>query len=547
MKNFTYFHCYEDDLWAGYEKNGLLRESFGIRFPQAINLAEDKLFNSLLKKDGNLYNYIKEKRCGLYVDRIQGGNYFQEYDYDEDLINEYREMLGDKFLGFQIHEWLSNYRNDVCSKLGDLSKEEWTEENIIKIINEKFPFPYLFVEAMSVKEFVETGKPETFSEFYDNMTSIYKKRAEKHPLLPCDSYGLMYVFEAENGATAIMPELGAQIPDARLQMCFARGVCRSYNVKLGAYYEPWGGDPFSTCSFYPNDKNEWGIEDSADFPFVTGGVNGGSSRSLQWRIHLYAYLSGAEFISEEWGGYNTFKDGDSFELSEYGLVKKKFLDFVDKYPDIGEKVAPIAAVISNSLPCFTLIGYDSDDIYNNFGFPLEGDALRANLAAKDGVKKIFKNAVEMHGNESHVLINSDIPDAVDMLNESDGKALAKYTYLVNMTGDEAFNERYGNCITADEVEAKLHELLPCRVDGGFHYLLNECNDGFYLSVFNQSGILRSQAKGDEVLPIASKTAVITVKDGKKLIPLEGQVDICFNDGAYTVELNGGDWLFAKII
>ena len=100
---------------------------------------------------------------------------------------------------------------------------------------------------------------------------------------------------------------------------------------------------------------------------------------------------------------------------------------------------------------------------------------------------------------------------------------------------------------ADEVEAKLHELLPCRVDGGFHYILNECNDGFYLSVFNQSGILRSQAKGDEVLPIASKTAVITVKDGKKLIPLEGQVDICFNDGAYTVELNGGDWLFAKII
>ena len=83
MKNFTYFHCYEDDLWAGYEKNGLLRESFGIRVPQAINLAEDTLFNSLLKKDGKLYNYIKEKRCGLYVDRIQGGNYFQEYDYDE--------------------------------------------------------------------------------------------------------------------------------------------------------------------------------------------------------------------------------------------------------------------------------------------------------------------------------------------------------------------------------------------------------------------------------------------------------------------------------
>ena len=62
-------------------------------------------------------------------------------------------------------------------------------------------------------------------------------------------------------------------------------------------------------------------------------------------------------------------------------------------------------------------------------------------------------------------------------------------------------------------------------------------------------VVNSNITTGELLEVlaASKTAVITVKDGKKLIPLEGQVDICFNDGAYTVELNGGDWLFAKII
>ena len=93
MQNFVYFHCYGEDLWRGYEKNGLLRENFGIRCMQSIYLSEDRLFNSILKKGGELYNYIKEKKCFLYVDRLQGGTVIQEYEYDEELIREYREML----------------------------------------------------------------------------------------------------------------------------------------------------------------------------------------------------------------------------------------------------------------------------------------------------------------------------------------------------------------------------------------------------------------------------------------------------------------------
>ena len=343
MRKFVYFHCYTEELWEGYEKNGLIKEHFGIRFPQSIRLPEKEKFNEALKKGGKLYNYIKEKNCYLYVDRLQGGSFIQNYPYSQELIEEYKQMLGDKFLGFQMHEWFSNYKGDVQWKLGDLPKEEWTEENIKKIILEKFPYPYLFLEAMTLEEMARYGKPQNWKEYYENMTAIYKDRAEKFNLLPCDSYFLMYPFEAENGAKAIMPELGAQIPDMRVQICFARGVCKAYGLKLGGYYEPWGGEPFTTCAYMKDEKNEWGIRSSADFPFVTGGKNGGSSRSLQWRTHLYAYLSGAEFIGEEWGGYNTFNDLETYELSEYGLVKKKFLDFVDKYPDVGEKIAPIAA------------------------------------------------------------------------------------------------------------------------------------------------------------------------------------------------------------
>ena len=546
MEKFTYFHCYAEDLWEGYEKNGLLRNSFGIRFMQCIRLPEELKFNELAKKDGKLYNYVKEHNCAFYVDRLQGGTFMQDYEYDRDLIAEYERLLGDKFLGFQMHEWLSNYKTEIHWKLTDLPENEWTEENIEKVIREKFPLPWLFLEAMTAKELAFYGKPENPRQFYDNMTDVYKKRAKKFPLVPCSSYHMMYPFEAENGAKVIMPEVGAQIPGMRVQMCYARGICDAYGITLGAYYEPWGGDPFTTCSYSADGKNEWLNRGSKTFPFVPGGPNGGSSRSMQWRIHLYAYLSGAKMISEEWGGYNTFKDRETYELSEYGLVKKKFLDFVDKYPNIGEKLAPIAAVVSNDLLCYSTYWNVENESKELFGYKLEGEDLEKNRALLLAVHKIFGSNVPMLGNETHTLVNSTVPDGVDMLNEKDGKPLKKYRYLVNLTGDTQFETRYKNCISPDEVEEKLHELLPCKVTGGLHYLVNRKGEnGYYLSVFNHSGIVRTQKNGDEILSEATQTVVVELKGDRKLKALEGSKEIEIKDGKYQVTIHGGDWFFAE--
>ena len=121
-------------------------------------------------------------------------------------------------------------------------------------------------------------------------------------------------------------------------------------------------------------------------------------------------------------------------------------------------------------------------------------------------------------------------------------------YLIDMTGNFDFREKYPNCIAPEALEETLHALLPCRVDGGFHYLLNEADGGgYYLSVFNHSGIVRTKARGEEILESAAKTAVITPKDGLRLIPLEGNTDVAFADGAYRVHLGGGEWLFARIV
>lgn len=543
----TYFHCYADDLWPGYEKNGLLRENFGLRFCQNVFLPEELRFNRVAAVGTPLYEYIKKTKCHLYIDRLQGGVIMYDYTYDKDLINEYREMLGEKFHGFQMHEWLSNYRGDVTFKLRDLSAEDWTEENIEAHIRKTYHFTNLFLESMTLAEIAAAGKPVTAQQMYDNMTAIYLDRLRDHELVPCDSYYMMYPFEAENGAKIIMPEVGYQIPDTRIQMCYARGVARAYGIALGAYYEPWGGKPFTTCSYLPDEKNEWYLSNSAgEFPFVTGGPNGGSSRSLQWRIHLYAYLSGAEYISEEWGGYNTFDDLETYELSEYGKVKKRFLDFADKYPDIGEKVAPIAAVLSNDLLCLTLGRDLAEDVKTYLDEPLTGEALEKWTRLKYDVAKIFSDSAPMVGDETAVLLNSDMPDAVDMLNEGDGHALAGYKYLVNLTGDPAFAEKYPNCISVDEIKEKLDELLPCRVTGGAHYMVNRKKDGgYYLAVFNHSGITRSVAEGEGVLPEATMTVAIELKDGRELTYLEGSDKIVFVNGRYQVVLAGGEWLFAE--
>ena len=152
----------------------------------------------------------------------------------------------------------------------------------------------------------------------------------------------------------------------------------------------------------------------------------------------------------------------------------------------------------------------------------------------------------MCGDETAVLLNSETPDAVDMLDEGDGHALAKYTYLVNLTGDPEFEKRYPNCITPDEVKEKLEELLPVTVEGGLHYMVNRKKDGgYYLAVFNHSGITRSVAEGEGVLPEATAVAAITVKSGAPLHYLEGSDKIVFKDGKYHVILHGGEWLFAE--
>ena len=135
----VFFHGYSPDTWDAMLRTGLVRDGDGIRFQQSIDIVEELKFNNLAKKGGRLYEILRERKCPFYIDRLQGGCYIDKYVYDPDLLDEYRAMLGDNFYGFQMHEWLSNYRSDANHKLGALSAEEWTGEQIERTIREKFP------------------------------------------------------------------------------------------------------------------------------------------------------------------------------------------------------------------------------------------------------------------------------------------------------------------------------------------------------------------------------------------------------------------------
>lgn len=69
--------------------------------------ARKKKLNELAKKDGKLFKLISDNNYPWYIDRLQGGGYIDEYQYNTELI----DSLGN-FYGFQMHEWISNMRSD---------------------------------------------------------------------------------------------------------------------------------------------------------------------------------------------------------------------------------------------------------------------------------------------------------------------------------------------------------------------------------------------------------------------------------------------------
>lgn len=542
---FTYFHCYLPRTWDAQVKAGLIGKNAGIRFSQSIDIQEELKFNKLAAKDGVLYHIVRENHFPFYIDRLQGGCYIEQYPYDMSLIQNYRDLLGDHFYGFQMHEWMSNFLSDL-GKLKSNGCPAWTEESITETIHRAFPFPHTFLEAMSAKEMAEAGCPETYEAFLDVTTKLFLRRQEYTggDLLPCDSAFLSFPIELRAGAKRIMAEIGAQTPDTRIQVAFARGMAKGYGIPFGTYYEPWGGTPFSACSYQRDGENEWNIHSGADFPFETNGANGGSSRSMQLRMHLYSYFAGASFMAEEWGMCNTFYDWHDFELSPYGIVKKQFLDFVDHYSDIGEPVTPIAVVLPKTMAVLENV---RSDTLTYLTYPAQGSFGKAIQHARRGLRDLFCTTGPMTGSETMSLLNCLIPDALDIVTE-DALDADKYRYLVDLTSNKEFALHHSEKICQiEEVPAILDSILPCTVKGNVMKQFTQASDKrYYILLTNNSGVVRTVAHGDEFLPEATETVSLAVTEHRKIERLEGSVLSCDEHGIYHTSIPAGGYFFGVV-
>lgn len=542
---FTYFHGYYPGLFTQYDKSGLLNKNSGVRFCQSIDIDESLKFNNLAAKGGELYNLVKYNNLPFYIDRLQGGCFIEKYPYDKELIKEYKNFLNDKFFGFQMHEWSGNYFSDI-KRIEACGCTEWTKDAIQKALLGKFKFNHIYLESMSADEIASFKKAENHKEYIKVLEWLFEDRQKyaDGDLLTCNSSFQPLNLEFKRGLKRTMPEIGAQTPDARFQLAYARGMSKAYGAQFGAYYEPWGGSPFSTCCYHRNGKNEWNIENES-FPFSAMGENGGSSRSLQERLHMYAYFAGAQFISEEWGVCNTFYDWNDFELTPYGKVKRDFIKFTEKYSDIGTPVTPIAVVLPENLLIFDSL-HTKENTY--IGFDLENPRAKEINNIRKVLHKLFCESGEMSGNETMTLLNCTLPDVIDVVH-ADKFNYNDYEYFVDLSGCSEFSNKYASKICKpDDLPAILDKILPFTAHGNAMKQLTKLSDGsYYLLLSNNSGVERSVGGGEKFLQDANSVVNITLKNGYSFVKKEGEGSLHLNnDNTYTINIPAGKWILCHI-
>ncbi len=540
-----FFHVYNEQFNKGLEKNGMINKDTGFKIQHDFPMPPEVKFNQLAAKGGKLHALIKDKKMPFYVDRIAGGTTWHNYAFDRELIKEYKEILGDWFLGFQLHESGSNRRRDewvrmirIMGSKGPYDLKELSEKMLSKRIKLPDGTPLHGFSQDTVEYYATKTYAETYGEFIEEMKELFARRMADTDgnILPCDSYFLATKLQHEMGMQTFMPEVGCQIPLMRLAVALARGMAKSAGKTWGAYYECWREVPgVGYCMPCYNDypMNEWYLpQEMHGDDFSSYGHNGGSSRLLQNRIYYYALMSGADYFSEEWGLNCSYTNMETFELSEYGQVKKDFINTALTLQNI-KAVTPFAIVLPKEYGCIEL-----PDIFTPWVLgEHRGDYLSSELTEEerhyfghleDVLKLFYARHGEVYGNEGHVLTNSRLGDVADIIyDDVDEAAFANYKYLIDATPDGKFAkamEGKGLQIleSADlaKLEATVKELIPqvmdCYVDD-LHWVVSTGENGRkFVTIFNNEGNERDLDQGDIIHSEADRTVKLTFREAVNL-------------------------------
>ena len=562
-----FFHVYNERFYEGLEKNGLINKDTGFKIQHDFPMPEELKFNKFAAKGSKLHTLIKEKKIPFYVDRIAGGITWHTYAFDRELIKEYKEILGDWFLGFQLHESGSNRRRDEWVRIikamgskGPYDLKELSEKMLNKHI--KTPdgtclhgFSQDTVEYYATKTYAETHQ-----EYIEEMKELFARRMADtdNTILPCDSYFLATNLQNEMGMQTFMPEVGCQIPLMRLAVAVARGVAKTNGKTWGAYYECWREVPgvgYCMPCFNDDPSNEWYLpQEMHGDDFSSYGPNGGSSRLLQNRIYYYALMSGADYFSEEWGLNCSYSNMETFELSEYGQVKKDFINTALTLQNI-KAVTPFAIVLPKEYGCIELpdiftpwvIGEHRGDYLSS---PLSEEERHYFGHLEDVLKLFYSRHGEQYGNEGHVLTNSRLGDVADIIYDDAGEeAFKNYKYLIDATPNGNFVKAMAGkglqiLESSDlaKLEATVKELIPqvmdCYVDG-LHWLVSTGENGRkFVTIFNNEGNERDLDKGNIIHSEADRTVKLTFREAVDLqvvahSVMESRIEVC-TETSYAV-------------
>lgn len=540
-----FFHVYNEEYFEGLVKNNLINRDSGFKIQHNFPIPDRKKFNAFAAKGGKLHALIKECRYPFYVDRIAGGTTYHKYEFDRALIREYEALLGEWFLGFQLHESASNRNNDWRNLQRYMNGEtgpfdlETLKQNALSY--KKLPDGaalYGFSQG-TPEEYAPLRKAENVKVFIDEIETMFQKYMAQTDgfILPCDSFYLFTRMQGRLGMRTFMPEVGCQIGQMRIAVSLARGMAAVYGRTWGTYYETWMKsvgieNAVHTMPCYNTDPgNEWDLTQDAHRgdDFTSFGEKGGSSRYLQNRIYYYSFMSGADYMAEEWGLNCSYNSMVTFELSPYGLAKKEFIDFTQDHRTVKANI-PFAIVLPVEYECVQIpdpsashtIGVHRDEYMQRMMNQAEKQLVNH---AEDVLKLIFgRDDSRIFGTEGHTITNSRFGDLFDIIYEDAPDAiLSKYSALIDASCDGGFaatGKTAGYTIftssnleeLAHNINAEAKRILPCVADS-LHWLLStdECGRRF-VSVFNNEGNNRNLKTGDDLIREADADVVLSFKE-----------------------------------
>ncbi len=554
----TFMHTYTPESWEGLVRRGLWRDGDGLKVMHAVSMPPEADFNRIAAPGAPLSRRLEALRCPFYIDRLQGGVALPRwFRFDEAVTARLHALLGENFWGWQFHEWSSNYRSDVgrldalFRRRGAPGLTPQAERQIWQDVvdgREK-----ILLEALTPEEWMGQRLPPDRASFLDDVRRHYARRAAMVDgcLIPADSYHMAPRIEIAGGAKLLLPEVGWQIPNLRIQLAYTRGMARAHGLRWGIYYECWCYNHAAGALTIPYSLREGQDEWYEDQRTLGAGADrtpeereqGGTSRSLQARIWRYAAFAGASVIGEEYGVSNTFRDLRDFELSPYGETKRDFLRFDTRFPALGEPFTPIAVVLPKDLPILHVdlpagyLAYPASDVSDGLDAAVWQN-VRTVLPQIFGVKGSL-------GNSAHVLTPGGLPDCFDILHEDDEAALGKYDAFIDLTGGTRFSRTH-RTITPEEADGMLRALLPARIDG-IHTAFNRIPGGWLVFAANHDGVECDNFRGDVFLPEAARTAEIRLRDPSAPVSLLDGAGSLRRDGAcWQLTLGAGDWALLRI-